>query len=79
MRIIGRDRQNRPTIYISARSQTEPLRALIPQVFLAFEARVRLPGEKWNIRFNFRHQLALKLRQRRGLPRRTARQFWLLT
>ncbi|CAE7907990.1 SPAC3H8.02 [Symbiodinium microadriaticum] len=45
MRIIGRDRQNRPTIYISARSQTEPLRALIPQVFLAFEAATRLAQE----------------------------------
>ncbi|CAE7506651.1 SPAC3H8.02 [Symbiodinium pilosum] len=45
IRIIGRDRQNRPTIYISARSQTEPLRTLIPQVFLAFEAATRLAQE----------------------------------
>lgn len=38
MRIIGRDRSNRPVIYMSARSQKEHLRELIPQVFLAFEA-----------------------------------------
>ena len=44
MRIIGRDRENRPVIYMSARSQTEHLRELIPHVFLAFEARhSRLP------------------------------------
>ncbi|CAJ1373351.1 unnamed protein product [Effrenium voratum] len=45
MRIIGRDRENRPAIYMSARSQTEPLRLLIPQVFLAFEAASRLAQE----------------------------------
>ena len=38
MRIIGRDRENRPVIYMSARSQSEHLRELIPHVFLAFEA-----------------------------------------
>ena len=37
MRIIGRDRENRPVIYLSARSQSEHLRELIPHVFLAFE------------------------------------------
>mmetsp|Transcript_419 Transcript_419/g.866 ORF Transcript_419/g.866 Transcript_419/m.866 type:complete len:388 (-) Transcript_419:152-1315(-) len=45
MRIIGRDHKNRPTIYMSARSQTEPLRVLIPHVFLAFEAATRLAQE----------------------------------
>eukprot|EP00913_Durusdinium_trenchii_P021782 g20465.t1 len=45
MRIIGRDRENRPVIYLSARSQTEHLRELIPHVFLAFEAASRLAQE----------------------------------
>lgn len=45
MRIIGRDRENRPVIYMSARSQTEHLRELIPHVFLAFEAASRLAQE----------------------------------
>ncbi|CAE8625525.1 unnamed protein product, partial [Polarella glacialis] len=42
MRIIGRDNMNRPTIYLCARSQTEPIRDMIPQVFLAFEAASKL-------------------------------------
>jgi len=45
MRIIGRDRENRPVIYLSARSQSEHLRELIPHVFLAFEAASRLAQE----------------------------------
>eukprot|EP00440_Ansanella_granifera_P042791 gb/GFBE01046390.1/.p1 GENE.gb/GFBE01046390.1/~~gb/GFBE01046390.1/.p1 ORF type:complete len:407 (+),score=95.30 gb/GFBE01046390.1/:1-1221(+) len=42
MRIIGRDKENRPTIYMCARSQNDPIRNLIPQVFVAFEAATRL-------------------------------------
>mmetsp|Transcript_109728 Transcript_109728/g.317277 ORF Transcript_109728/g.317277 Transcript_109728/m.317277 type:complete len:389 (+) Transcript_109728:43-1209(+) len=42
IRVIGRDLQQRPTIYICARSQKVPLRDISPQVQLAFEAAVRL-------------------------------------
>ena len=46
MRIIGRDRENRPVIYLSARSQSEHLRELIPHVFLAFEVPTKKATKK---------------------------------
>jgi len=45
MRVIGRDSCHRPTIYFCCRSQNDPLREMIPQIFLAFEAASRLSHE----------------------------------
>jgi len=42
IRVIGRDLQHRPAVYICCRSQTGPLREIAPQVMLAFEAAVKL-------------------------------------
>jgi len=42
MRVIGYDVEQRPTIYVCARSQRTPLKDLRPQIFLAFEAAARL-------------------------------------
>lgn len=41
-RVIGRDIDRRPTVYMCAGSQRRPLREMVPQVLLAFEAAVRL-------------------------------------
>uniref|UniRef100_A0A7S2KXY7 CRAL-TRIO domain-containing protein n=1 Tax=Zooxanthella nutricula TaxID=1333877 RepID=A0A7S2KXY7_9DINO len=48
IRIIGRDRDQRPTIYMCARSQEKLFRHIGPQIQLAFEAAVRLcnPGDE---------------------------------
>ena len=70
MRIIGRDRENRPVIYMSARSQTEHLRELIPHVFLAFEVGISWTSSHMMIcgmlyyvtcGYRFYQQLLLKL------------------
>lgn len=42
IRVIGRDNDMRPTVYLCLRSQTRPLREMAPQVLLAFEAAVKL-------------------------------------
>lgn len=42
IRVIGRDTEGRPTIYICARSQSRPLKDLKAQIFLAFETAVKL-------------------------------------
>jgi len=42
MRVIGRDVEGRPTIYMCAKSQLLPLKDLKPQIFLAFETAVQL-------------------------------------
>ena len=53
MRIIGRDRENRPVIYLSARSQSEHLRELIPHVFLAFEVPIIIFFRGWQEELTF--------------------------
>eukprot|EP00929_Paragymnodinium_shiwhaense_P065580 TRINITY_DN32859_c0_g1_i1.p1 TRINITY_DN32859_c0_g1~~TRINITY_DN32859_c0_g1_i1.p1 ORF type:complete len:389 (-),score=82.51 TRINITY_DN32859_c0_g1_i1:233-1399(-) len=42
VRVIGRDTDQRPAVYVCAGNQTAPLRETIPQVFCTFEAAVRL-------------------------------------
>lgn len=42
MRVIGRDLEQRPALYVCARSQQLPLKELRSQIFVAFEAAVRL-------------------------------------
>eukprot|EP00927_Polykrikos_kofoidii_P073728 TRINITY_DN69747_c0_g1_i1.p1 TRINITY_DN69747_c0_g1~~TRINITY_DN69747_c0_g1_i1.p1 ORF type:complete len:382 (-),score=69.12 TRINITY_DN69747_c0_g1_i1:153-1298(-) len=42
VRVIGRDMQGRPTIYLCARNQKRGLSDCIQQLFLAFEAAVRI-------------------------------------
>lgn len=42
IRVIGRDLQRRPVVYMCAGSQKCPLKDMVPQLCLAFEAAVRL-------------------------------------
>jgi len=42
IRVIGRDKCDRPTVYMCARSQKRPLKEMTPQIILAFEAAVKL-------------------------------------
>jgi len=48
IRVIGRDLQQRPAVYICARSQRVPLRQISPQILLAFEAAVKLSEPQGN-------------------------------
>lgn len=45
MRVIGRDCLDRPAIYLCARNQKAPLREMIPQMCLAYEAATQLSKE----------------------------------
>lgn len=45
MRVIGRDSLNRPVIYLCARSQKAPMKEVIPQLCLAFEAATKLVAQ----------------------------------
>mmetsp|Transcript_143806 Transcript_143806/g.400827 ORF Transcript_143806/g.400827 Transcript_143806/m.400827 type:complete len:371 (-) Transcript_143806:223-1335(-) len=41
-RVIGLDLQQQPVVYVCTRSQTAPLGEILPQLFLAFEAAIRI-------------------------------------
>lgn len=46
IRVIGRDVDQRPTLYVCARSQQAPLKDLRAQIFVAFEEATRLTGSE---------------------------------
>jgi len=46
MRVVGRDVDQRPALYVCARSQEHPLKDLRSQIFLAFEEATKLAGSE---------------------------------
>jgi len=61
-RIIGRDKQDHPTVYVCFKSQTAPARDLHDQIVVTFEAACKLTSEEGTVVFvidfcGFRPQL----------------------
>lgn len=51
MRIVGKDNQEHPVVYMCARSQTEPLRSIRDQFVLTFEAACKQTTEEGTVVF----------------------------
>jgi len=51
IRILGRDREGRPVVYMCARSQTAPLCSVRDQLLITFEAACRLVGDMGKVSF----------------------------